>query len=157
MRIRKVNGHLLSSLRQTDAGGAIIEFAIIIPVFVLLAIGVVDFARAFYTGIGVASAARAGAQWGSQSVPASAKSDSIQIAAENDAQDLGSITVNVTRFCLCPDGTTPDCAGTCPTVGYTEPEVFVKVKVTKAVNFIIRYPGLPSTMTFRDSAIYRAQ
>jgi Flp pilus assembly protein TadG len=147
----------LRAFRRTDAGGAALEFAVVIPVLVLLGIGVVDFGRAFFTGIAVANAARAGAQWGAHTVDASGKPDSMRIVAENDAQDIGSITVTTNRVCKCTTGVGVDCAGTCPTVGYEQPEVFVTVAVSKTVNFILRYPGIPQSMTFRDSATFRAQ
>jgi Flp pilus assembly protein TadG len=145
------------SLRKSTAAGAVIEFAVIIPVLVLLAIGVVDFGRAFFTGIAVASAARAGAQYGAQDVIAtSADTAGMRVAAENDAHDIGTITVSTNRVCKCTNGASIACNGSCGG-SYDKPEVFVTVKVTKAYSMILRYPGIPSTLTFRDSATFRAQ
>jgi Flp pilus assembly protein TadG len=157
--VRSTNqiARLLKAFRRNDVGGAALEFAVVIPLLVLLGIGVADFGRAFFTGIAVASAARAGAQWGAHTVDASGKPDSMRIVAENDAHDIGAITVTTNRVCKCTTGVGVDCTGTCPTLGYEQPEVFVTVAVSKTVNFIFRYPGLRQTMTFRDSATFRAQ
>jgi Flp pilus assembly protein TadG len=142
-------------LRQS-LGGAALEFGAVIPLLLLLGVGAVDFGRAFLTGVGVASAARAGAQYGSQSITTSADTAGMRTMAESDAGNIGSIAVTTSRFCKCPDGSTPSCSGTCPGA-YPLPEVFVKVGVTKSVSMIIRYPGLRQTLTFRDSSIFRAQ
>jgi len=143
-------------LRQNRRGTAIIELAIAIPVLVLLVIGVADFGRMFATGIAVANAARAAAEYGASSVANSANTSAINQAGMDDAADYGTITVTSSRFCRCPDGTSPACAGgTC--AGTYPMEVFVRADASKTINLILRYPGLPTSMTFRDSATFRAQ
>jgi len=131
-----------------------LEFAVVVPVLMLLAIGAVDFGRAFYTGITVASAVRAGAQFGAQDVLTSTDNPGMIQAARDDAGNAG-LAVTPSHFCRCPDGTDPGCSGTC--AGYGEPQLFVQVNATDTVSFIIRYLGFPSRMIFRDSAIFRAK
>jgi hypothetical protein len=111
----------------------------------------------FFTGIAVANAARATAEYATLTVENSAKDTAIlnQIGRD-DAGDISGVLVTSERFCRCPNGTTPACDGTCP-APYSAPEVFVKAKAQKTVNLILRYPGIPATMTFRDSATFRAQ
>jgi hypothetical protein len=146
---------MLTRLRRSERGTAILELAIAIPVLVLLAIGVADFGRMFFTGIAVANAARAAAEYGAASVDNSGDTARINQAGRDDAADLGGVTVTSSRFCRCPNGSEPDCAsGTC--VGYPM-EVFVKAYAQKTVSLILRYPGFPASMTFRDSATFRAQ
>ena len=142
--------------RRNELGSAIIELAIALPVLVLLAIGVADFGRMFYTGIAVANAARAAAEYGSTKVSSMNDTSLVNQAGRDEAGDIGGVLVTSERFCRCPDGTTPDCAGNCPDP-FTWTEVFVKAKATKTINLILRYPGLPQTLTFRDSATFRAQ
>ena len=143
--------------RGVRLGAAALELAIALPVLVLLAVGVADFGRMFYTGIAVANAARAAAEYGSHAVANSTDTSLINQAGRNDAADAGSVTVTSERFCRCPDGTAPDCGtGTC-TAPYDQPEVFVTARAVKTIALIIRYPGLPQTLTFRDSATFRAQ
>lgn len=143
-------------LRRAGSGGAALEFAVILPVLVLLAIGVADFGRMFFTGITVASAARAGSQWGAHDVDNTNDTVSMRQKAEADAQNILPITVAARRFCKCPDGSDPACTDSCPD-GYGQPQVFITVTVTKKLPLIFRYPGFPDTLTFKDSATFRAQ
>ncbi|MCC7364054.1 MAG: pilus assembly protein [Dehalococcoidia bacterium] len=48
--------------RETEKGQALVEFAFVLPVFILLLFGLVDFGRGFYTWLVVTNAAREGAR-----------------------------------------------------------------------------------------------
>lgn len=50
--------------RDSEAGQSLVEFAMILPVFVLLLMAMVDFGRGFYTWLEVTNAAREGARAG---------------------------------------------------------------------------------------------
>jgi hypothetical protein len=148
---------IISEGRRNELGSALIELAIAIPVLVLLIIGVADFGRMFFTGITVANAARAAAEYGANSIDNSNLDSSvINQAGRDEAADVGGVTVTSEKFCRCFDGTTPPCDGSCPDP-YTWVEVFIKAKAQKTINLVLRYPGLPQTLTFRDSATFRAQ
>ncbi len=49
-----------SSIRHPESGQTLLEIALLLPMLVLLALGVVEFGRYGYIGILVANAARAG-------------------------------------------------------------------------------------------------
>ncbi|MCO5201306.1 MAG: pilus assembly protein [Chloroflexi bacterium] len=53
---------LLHRFRQTEAGQSLVEFTMILPIFLVLMFGLVDFGRAFYTWMLVTNAAREGAR-----------------------------------------------------------------------------------------------
>lgn len=53
---------LLRRIRNTEAGQALVEFTMILPIFLLLLFALVDFGRAFYTWLVVTQAAREGAR-----------------------------------------------------------------------------------------------
>ena len=55
-------GRLLKRFRASETGQALVEFTMIIPIFLLLIFGLVDFGRAFYTWLIVTNAAREGAR-----------------------------------------------------------------------------------------------
>lgn len=62
-----VFGRLVSGVRnwrKTEAGQSLVEFSLILPVFLVLMFGLVDFGRAFYTWMIVTNAAREGARAG---------------------------------------------------------------------------------------------
>jgi Flp pilus assembly protein TadG len=52
-----------SFLRQ-EHGNALVELAVAIPILILIAVGVADYSRLYFTEITVANAARSGADWG---------------------------------------------------------------------------------------------
>jgi len=54
-------------MRSNRRGQSVIEFALSLPVLILLMFGIVDLARAFYLDIQMAGAARAGARYAIQS------------------------------------------------------------------------------------------
>lgn len=57
-RLARIAGRL----RKTEAGQALVEFTLILPIFLLLLFAIVDFGRGFYTWVLVTNAAREGAR-----------------------------------------------------------------------------------------------
>jgi len=53
---------LFRRFRETEAGQSLVEFTMILPLFLVLLFGMVDFGRAFYTWLLVTNAAREGAR-----------------------------------------------------------------------------------------------
>ncbi len=53
---------VLRRLRETERGQSLVEFAMVLPLFLLLLFSIVDFGRAFYTWLVVTNAAREGAR-----------------------------------------------------------------------------------------------
>jgi Flp pilus assembly protein TadG len=52
----------LRRFRRTETGQALVEFTMILPIFLMLLFGLVDFGRGFYTWLLVTNAAREGAR-----------------------------------------------------------------------------------------------
>ena len=143
----------LKWFRRSSRGGAAVELAVITPLLVLLAIGVMDYGRVFFTSIAVANAARAGSEWGAFDNNRPLQQTAIQNFAMSDAQEFG-ITVNAQRVCKCGD-TVGSCTASCG--AYGEARVFVVVTATKSVAMLLPYPGLPSTIAVSRTATFRAQ
>lgn len=146
----------------SDHGGAALELAVLVPFLILLVLGAAEFGRVHHATIVIANAARAGAHYGAQSVATSSDTAAMNRAAIADAGDIGSITAASAQFCRCPNGTTPpSCTSQCaPPAGYPsykDPEVFVQTTATKTVVFLMRYPGLPASVTVQRSAVFRVQ
>lgn len=145
--------NMFKELRYSDRGGALVEFAITVPVLALLAIAAADYARVYSVSIAVANAARTGAQWGGHTLGNSAL---MEAAARADASPLVLDVVTAGRYCTCPGGGTPNCStGDCG--AYGAPEAFDTVRVTKEVPLIFRYPGLPTSVNVRRTVVFRAQ
>jgi Flp pilus assembly protein TadG len=138
--------------RHGESGQALVEMAILSPVFVLLFIGAVDFGRFTYDGIILANAARAAVQYGVQTVttinaPAgSVQETTIKAAAAAEAQGLtpAVVTTVLPLICTCADGSPPgaDCLTNGNACAASHRLVFLSVTVTDAFTPIIAYPGV---------------
>lgn len=144
--------------KSRQRGSVLVEFAIMFPMMVIMALGTADFARVFYAGIAVANAARAGVQFGSVSAGNAGDFPGMQQAATADAanQGLTGVTAVATNFCGCNGSSTAvNCnTGTC---GAAAPNGYVKVTVSYSYNTLVNYPGIPSTIAFVRSATMRVQ
>lgn len=136
------------------AGTSIVETAILLPAMLLLCCGTMDFARVVYAGIEIASAARAGVQYGALTPGNSGDTSGMAQAALTDAADLGStVTASASNFCTC-SGATVDCTSTCSGIA---PEGYVSVTANYTFNSLLPYPGIPQTVLLSRTAKMRVQ
>ena len=142
----------ISLLHRSETGGALIELSVAIPFLLLLVIGIADFARVYYTSVTVVNAAEAGAHYG---VAWGGDVDSMKMAAQLDAGSVTLDSVTAGQFCRCPTTGVVSCSsGPCPG-GYGVPQIFDSVRVRKDVSMLIRYLGLPTSVTVARTAILR--
>ena len=135
-------------------GSSFIETAILVPAMLMLCCGTMDFARVVYAGIEIASAARAGVQYGALTPGNSGDTSGMVQAALTDAADLGStVTASASNFCTC-SGSTVSCSSTCSGVA---PEGYVSVTANYTFNTALAYPGLPQTVSLSRTAKMRVQ
>ncbi|MGK2962505.1 MAG: TadE/TadG family type IV pilus assembly protein [Gemmatimonadaceae bacterium] len=133
-----------------------LEFAVVMPLLVVLLVGAADYGRVFFTSIAVANAARAGAEWGAQDKgKAFGSTTAITDFAEQDGIEAGAIVVSSATVCRCPDETVLVCTSSC--AGYGDPRAFVEVTATKTVNLILPYPGVPNNIQITRKAVFRVQ
>ncbi len=151
-------------LRKMIRGQSAVELALGLPFLVLLLVVVGDFARAFYIAMGVASAARAGVQYGAQSYVKAVDNPGMIQAADNDGQNISGLSVTPTHFCMCDgDQCTPAQSSSCiipcdaPPASCTEPKVFVQVTTSATFSTLIKYPGVPSIIPLQSIAVLQAQ
>ena len=139
---------------QNERGSALIEFALIAPVTLLLLAGVLNYGMALRTATAVANAARVGAQFGAKSSASATDTSGIRSAAVNSAPTLSGMTVTSSASCQCPDGSSVSCTGTCVS---GKKLMYVKVTVTAASTTFFNYAGLPFTGEVKAQASMRAQ
>ena len=140
---------------RSRSGGAALELAVVMPVLILIAIGVMDYGRVFFTSVAVSNAARAGAEWGAQGNAEAMQQANIENFAKLDGAEASPITVTSQTICRC-GATTVGCTSTC-SGGYGAPRVFVEVTASKSVTLLLPYPGLPSSISISRTATFRAQ
>src|SRR5437867_12150593 len=92
---------LLRARWPSQRGSAIVELTLLVPLFLLMLLGTMDFARVFYTALSVTHAARAGAQYGAQSNVTSQDYAGMKQPAQNAANyiDTRSLALTATIYC----------------------------------------------------------
>ncbi len=140
-------------------GQAATELAFAAPLLGLLLVGTADFGRAFYFNQEVIAAARAGAQYGSQTVGNAADSTGITAAAIANAVNIpgfGSSNVT-TSSCTCspPSGVTACATSYCN--GANSQASYVTVTTTATFTTLVHYPGVPQTTNMSATAIMQVQ
>jgi Flp pilus assembly protein TadG len=145
----------VSSPGRLKRGQSAVELALAVPVLVLLLVVGSDYSRIFYVSVGVNSAARAGAQYGSQTVITAADSTGMIAAAKTDGANLANLTATASQ-CTCASSTT---VTACPTSYCTNaPQgTFVEVDTQSVFKTILNYPGIPTSTTLSGKAIMQVQ
>jgi hypothetical protein len=141
--------------QHSEAGQSLLELALLAPMLLLMLVGTIEIGRFAYFAIEATGAARAGAQYGMQSLTDSKDIAGIQLAATHDAPDLPQLNVTASDLCACSND--PSRYIGCPAqrCGAGHPVVFLQVDTTVQVPSLFRYPGLPSTFTASGTAIMR--
>lgn len=135
-----------------------VELAVVLPVLILIAVGVMDYGRVFFTSIAVSNAARAGAEWGAFSEGVNSSNfTGMQNFAKLEGAQAGTITVTANRTCRCgvtvvTCSTGSDCGG-----GYGPAAEYIDVKAEKWVKMLIKYPGLADSVKISRTATFRSK
>jgi len=134
-------------------GQSAVELALVTPILIVLLVVAADFGRVFYTSIAVNNAARAGAQYGSESIVTAADSAGITAAAKTDG--WSGLNVSASQ-CTCETSTI---VAACATSYCTNnpAATYVTVTVTAPFTTLVNYPGLPSSITLTGHAIMQVQ
>jgi Flp pilus assembly protein TadG len=87
-------------------GQSLVEFAIILPVFLVIAFGVIDFGLAFDASIGISNAAREGARQGAIQPNTTAITNRVRaVAGRLDNSNLAvTVTCKTAAGAACPGG-----------------------------------------------------
>lgn len=142
---------VLRSKRARRSGQGLIELTLTVPVLALLCLATADFARVFYAAIELNTAARSGAQYGSQTVITASDTAGMIAAAQRDAPNVGTVTTDASQ-CTC---NTPSVVATCPTSYCARNPQATFVTVTSQLSFktAFRFPGVPSTIALAGKAV----
>ncbi len=141
----------------SDAGSALVELAVTLPLLVLVMVGAVDFARVFYTGMELTNAARAGAQYGAYNPAQSGDIAGMQTTAAGSVNITG-VTAAASRTCQCATGAGTFSAATCTTTCPSGQHLVVTVTVTTSKVFttvVGSFPGIPHTLSLVRAATLR--
>lgn len=151
---------------RDDAGQALVELALVVPLLTLILVGAAEVGRIAYAAIEVNNAARAGVAYASQSHTAASDTPNITLAATNEAPDVSGMTVTAANACSC--ATVPAGGGvsytpiTCSTAltSCTSPGRImetVQVNTTATIDTAFHFPGIPNSLTLRGQAIMNTE
>jgi Flp pilus assembly pilin Flp len=104
--------------RRNESGTTAIEFAMFLPLLVIMLVGTVELGRAMYEAMQVNNAAEAGILWAAKNGWNSANIQSAALSASTvGGAPLTGMTAAPLRFCGCPAANTVMVmtAGACPT------------------------------------------
>lgn len=138
-------------LWRCESGASLVEFALVLPVLVVLLIGLVEVGRYTYFSILAANAARAGAQYGAQDTQHAGDTPGMINAAKLDGQSLSQWSVTANPLCSVNGGA----LGTCSSPPATGTIYYVSVQVNGTFQPLLHYPGIPSGVTISGNSVMR--
>ena len=169
-------------MNNKSDGQSLVEFALLLPIIMLLMLGVLEIGRAIFITIKVTNGATAGAVYASQNPSAAQDSQDITTAVTCDINGVtfrspyfpptcnssGSIQVTTQSVsgCYCANTGAASCSnplsgeGDCGGLSCSEGQILVEcVQVTTNATFspLFRYPGLPSSFQANGSAVMRVR
>lgn len=144
----------LHDVVRTSKGAIAIEFAVILPVLLLLGIGIFELGSIAVEQNTIESAAKAGVQYGTQDFTTANDSAGMVQAALNDIGTTSEqINVSARQYCSCPnDGELP-CTDLCKDGSYSPMYVQVSVQTTK--DLLFHYPGFPDSISLSATSEMR--
>jgi Flp pilus assembly protein TadG len=99
-------GNVLRRPRRRDhRGQALVEFALVLPILLLLIFGLVDLGRAIYAQNALSEAAREGARYGSVQARSAGDLPGIETYTQDRIDSIPGVTVTATCVLVDSDGT----------------------------------------------------
>ena len=140
---------------STD-GAAAIEFALLVPMLIVLVICTADLGFGIYRHMQVENAAQAGVTYAAARGFSQAQVSAAVLSATTYSDIQASPAPS--KFCGCPSGTSVTsavCTSTCS--DGSQPGTYVSVSAKATYNTIIPYPMLPNSYDFAAQATVRIQ
>ncbi len=138
---------------KAEAGQALVELALTMPLMIVLLAGAAELGRVAYTSIEVSNAARAAVSYGSQSATKAGDLTGIQTIAADDAADVNLGTTTTSESCICSDGSASTCLATdCKTSNI---ETILTVNTQASFDPLVHLPGLPTTYSIQGRAVQK--
>ncbi len=142
---------------KQEAGAALLEFSLIVPIVALMFLAVVDFGIAISQAMTVEDAARAGAEYGTIAGKATDYTGMTNAAinAANGLVGFSVVSPTPETWCSCtPGGSVVSCSSTC---SGANPVEYVQVQTAATVQVLAGYPGIPSSFALTGLAVMRVQ
>lgn len=149
----KVISHIRRLSSRQD-GASLAELALVLPLLILILLGAIDFARAYYLSIELCGAAQAGAMYGVQNRTDTA---GIEAAAADNAPNVSNLVVAAPTWgCECSDGS--GSSSSCTAKPSCSDDMVYWVKVSASANYtpVFPWPHIPSSLSLSQTAVLRS-
>lgn len=163
----RISSEAAQRRKSRDGGQSLMEFAFLLPVLCLIAIGIVEIGRAAAFTIAVNNGATAGVEYGSQNEADAQDFNGMVKAATTDASfSFGTMTAVATNGCTCDlNGSGKSCSYPvtgmiqCSQISCPSGPVIECVQVTTHGTWtsLFHYPGLPSSYQANGQAVMRVR
>lgn len=140
---------------RDDSGNSAVEFALVLPVLVFMALGAMDFGMAYSTQTGYESAARAGLEYAFKNSSDLAGVKARITANIHDSSGLDSGYPAVTEQCECADATPVACSATC--TGGAAPYRYVAIDIQGSYQTLYDWPFLAPSLPIQYTARMRVE
>jgi Flp pilus assembly protein TadG len=132
-------------------GTVLIEFTLVVPLFLLLCVAGIDLARVFNTAIVLTGATRTGLEYAGQSATAAADTVGIANLVSASAGNPAGLSVTSIQFCTCSiGGTQIDCSSKC-----SGKITYVQVSASLPFQTLIAWPYFPQRLMVTKTGVIR--
>jgi len=148
---------ILQGATEHKQRGAMIEFAVTLPVVVMIGVGTADFGRLFMESTVLSNASGAGAVYAYRTTRDVANLAGAEAVVLANVNGLDSVSASVTKVCDCPaaPGNWISCGSTCS--GYGSPRIYVRSSAIQSFDTVGVYPGVPSQVEMEMTSWMRVQ
>jgi len=132
-------------------GSVLLEFALVVPPFLLLCVAGIDFARVFNTAMVLTGATRTGLEYAGQSAAAAADASGIATLVGTSAGNPAGLTVSSNQLCTCSiGGTHVACSSKCSGM-----ITYVQVSASLPFHTLVAWPYIPQPVTVTRTGVIR--
>jgi Flp pilus assembly protein TadG len=140
-------------VRFRRTGSVSVEFALVIPVLMLMVVGIADVGLVLAQYLRVSGALSAAGQYALINPDDTAGVEQI---AKDYLSNNSAVSVMVETSCECSGGnSTTSCGGSCS--AGEDLRQFVRIQISQAVELLLPYPGIPDAWDINMISQYRVQ
>jgi Flp pilus assembly protein TadG len=138
-------------VRHKRSGSALIEFALVVPMFLLVCLAGVDMGRAFNAAIMLTGATRTALEYAGENANTASDNTGITNLVTQGTGNAQGLNVSVVQFCSCSvGGAQVSCSSTC-----SGKLVYVQVTATEPFQTLAAWPYLPQPLNLTRSGTIR--
>jgi len=140
---------------RSESGAAAVEFAIVLPVLLLILFGMINFGVAFAQNLALNNAARQAARFGAVDDVTRTCTD-ITDEARDNAESVGLTGSKLNDIAVSID---PGCSGSSKPCEGSSPGASVDVNLTYDSEFLVPWivPGIPDSVTIEGKGEFRCE